>query len=55
MRHRQRWCLGGVQPKNAKGPLSRPRHNALLFLGNLERAKGFEPLDPNLGKVVLYP
>ena len=24
-------------------------------MGKLERAKGFKPLDPDLGKVVLYP
>ena len=28
---------------------------SLLNFGQLEREKGFRTLDPNLGKVVLYP
>ncbi len=30
-------------------------HNALIFLENTGAGEGIRTLDPNLGKVVLYP
>jgi hypothetical protein len=50
-----RWCLGGVQLKNEKGGFRRPRINSLTVLAYFGAGEGIRTLDPNLGKVVLYP
>jgi hypothetical protein len=38
-----------------KAALRRPSHNALISLGKIGAGEGIRTLDPNLGKVVLYP
>jgi hypothetical protein len=35
--------------------LRRPSHNTLIFLRKSGAGEGIRTLDPNLGKVVLYP
>jgi hypothetical protein len=38
-----------------KAALRRLSHNALISLGKFGAGEGIRTLDPNLGKVVLYP
>ena len=38
-----------------KGRFRGPYHNALISLGKFGAGEGIRTLDPNLGKVVLYP
>ena len=38
-----------------KAALRRPSHNALISIRKFGAGEGIRTLDPNLGKVVLYP
>ena len=42
-------------PQTTKAALRRPLRKYLLFLGETGAGEGIRTLDPNLGKVVLYP
>ncbi len=44
-----------TKPKARKAALRRPSHNALISLRKFGAGEGIRTLDPNLGKVVLYP
>ena len=63
MERPQRWVEGiialwspcGHQPKQALAKTTVALSNILITNRIMERAKGFRTLDPNLGKVVLYP
>ena len=49
-------CQAGVDhTQNANGRSPGHRHNLLIFLGNLERAKGFEPSTPTLARLCSTP
>src|SRR6266851_556655 len=44
-----------TMPKTRKAASRRPSHNALISLRKIGAGEGIRTLDPNLGKVVLYP
>ena len=49
-------CYPGVTPSTAAGWGNRPRHHqAIEFIRKLGAGERIRTVDPNLGKVMLYP
>ena len=54
-RRRRGWTPCGHRATNDEGRLAAARRDPLIFLGETGAGEGIRTLDPNLGKVVLYP